>query len=394
MKRISPDQAKRIALAAQGFAERRPGGAVDRRHFRKVFRTMGLLQLDSVNVLERSHYLPVLARLGPYDRTRLDAYTTDPTEIFEYWGHAASLLPTSTFPLWRFRMDRMKPWRSVRELEAEHPGYVENVYEEIALHGPMTVSDLADPGVRTGPWWGYGRGKVVLEWLFATGRITAWRNGSFGRMYDITERVIPAEVRNTPPADRATAYRTLLMMAAAHHGIGTAGDIVDYYRLHGPTARPLLAALAAEGRLDVCEVAGWKGPVYLHPEARLPRASRGTALLSPFDPVVWLRERAERVFGFRYRIEIYVPKPQRIHGYYVLPFLLDGELVGRVDLKSDRKAGTLLVQGSFAEDGQNKHHVAAAMAMELRTMAQWLGLGEIVVRRNGTLATPLRAMLS
>jgi uncharacterized protein YcaQ len=393
LKRITSEHASRIALAAQGLHRPRPAGAIDRRHFRRLFRTIGLLQLDSVNVLERSHYLPVFSRLGAYDRRRLDEFTTDPREIFEYWGHAASLLPVSTYPLWRFRMDGMKPWRSLVELEQEHPGYVEAVYDEIAEHGPMTVSDLANPGMRTGPWWGYGRGKLALEWLFASGRITAWRNGSFGRVYDITTRVIPAEWRDRAPATCEASYRELLVRSGAHHGIGTAADLVDYYRLHGPTARPVLESLADGGELLRCEVPGWRGPVYLHPEATLPRASRGSALLSPFDPVVWLRERAERLFGFHYRIEIYVPEPDRVYGYYVLPFLLDGRLVGRVDLKSDRKARTLLVKGAYAEAGVDRVHVAAALSAELRTMAGWLGLDEISVARKGDLSAAVRAAM-
>ncbi len=393
MIRISPQRARRMALAAQGFTAARPQGAVDRRHFRRIFRTIGLLQLDSVNVLERSHYLPVLARLGPYERRRLDAFTTDPKEVFEYWGHEASLLPVETYPLWRFRMQGMRPGRRVQSLEQEHPGYIESVYEEIAAHGPMTASDLADPGMRTGPWWGYGRGKIALEWLFATGRIAAWRNGSFGRVYDLPERVIPAHIREIPGPDREEAYRTLLVKAAAHHGIGTSADLIDYYRLHGPTARPLLETLADEGSLVRCEVEGWRGPVYAHPQARTPRRTANAALLSPFDPLVWHRERAERIFGFRYRIEIYVPKPQRIHGYYVLPFLLDDHLVARVDLKAERRNGVLAVRSAFVEDGQDPRRVAEALAIELVAMARWLGLGVVTVANRGSLATQLRAAM-
>ncbi len=389
MRRLTIDQARRIALAAQGFAEPRPRGDVDKRHFRKLFGTIGLLQLDSVNVLVRSHYLPVLARLGPYDRNRLDAYTTHPDEIFEYWGHVASLLPVETFPLWRFRMDGMTPWKRVADLEKEHPGYIERVYEEIATHGPLTVSDLADPGSRTGPWWGYARGKIALEWLFARGRITAWRDRNFTRVYDIVERVVPAAILEARHADKDEAYRELLVRAVRHHGIGTADDLLDYYRLHGPTARPVLEQLADAGRIDRVEVAGWRGPVYLDPTARLPRRPSGTALLSPFDPVVWHRERVERLFDFFYRIEIYVPAPKRIHGYYVLPFLLDGDLVGRVDLKADRKAGVLRVQAAHVEEGESPHRVAAPMVERLHEMASWLGLGEVTVVRKGNLAAVL-----
>ena len=359
------------------------------RHFRRVFRTLGLLQLDSVNVVSRSHYLPVLARLGAYDRSRLDGFTTNHEEVFEYWGHEASLLPVDTYPLWRHRMDGIRPWRSIQALEEEHPGYVESVYEEIAMHGPLTVSDLSDPGLRTGPWWGYGRGKNALEWLFAKGRIAAWRNPDFTRVYDVPERVLPERVRAMEAPDRREAFRRLLMLAARHHGVGTTGDLADYYRLHGPTARPLLEELADAGALERVEVPGWRGPVYLHPAARLPRRVRGASLLSPFDPVVWHRERVERLFGFFYRIEIYVPQPKRVFGYYVLPFLLDGELAGRVDLKADRREGVLRVQAAHVEDGQDHLRVARGLAPELRQMAEWLGLDHVTVVRKGNLAAKL-----
>jgi uncharacterized protein YcaQ len=290
-------------------------------------------------------------------------------------------------------MDREPTWSRVLALQEEHPGYIETVYEELAAHGPLTVSDLADPGTRTGPWWGYGRGKIALEWLFVTGRISAWRNGSFGRLYDITERVIPAEYLERPRVGRDEAYQDLLLRSAAHHGIGTAIDLIDYYRLHAPTARPVLERLADSGQLERCEVPGWKGPVYLHPAVRTPRRISGAALLSPFDPIVWLRERAERIFGFQYRIEIYVPEPQRVYGYYVLPFLLDGELVARVDLKSDRKASVLRVKAAFVEDGRDPRRVASALASELATMAGWLGLDKVTVARRGTLSSTLRAAI-
>ena len=310
MKRLTIEQARRIALGAQGFASKRPSGDIDARHYRRIFRTLGLLQLDSVNVVARSHYLPVLARLGSYERARLDRFTTNHHEVFEYWGHAASLLPVDTYPLWRHRMDAIGRWRAIRELDEEHPGYVESVYDEIAGHGPLTVSDLSDPGSRTGPWWGYGRGKIALEWLFAKGRIVAWRDRNFTRVYDIPERVIPERVRRIEAPDRHDAYRILLLLAASHHGLGTASDLADYYRLLVPDARPILESLADDGALSRVEVAGWTGPVYLDPQARLPRRITGAALLSPFDPVVWHRDRVERLFDFSYRIEIYVPQPQ------------------------------------------------------------------------------------
>jgi uncharacterized protein YcaQ len=393
MRTISVDTARRIALAAQGLTRPRPKGRIDRRHFRRAMGDMKLLQLDSVNVLARSHYLPVYARLGPYDVDTLDAWTSRSGEVFEYWAHEASIVPVAHHPLLRWRMEEPLRWRRYRELMEEHPGYIESVRDEIAAHGPLTVSDLADSGERQGPWWGYGKGKIALEALFAQGEITAYRNGTFGRVYDLPERVVPREILDlpTPPAERAHAE--LLMLAAEAHGIGTAADLIDYYRLHGPTVRPLLTRLADHGRLEVVQVPGWKGPVYLHPEATRPRTVTGSALLSPFDPVVWNRDRAERLFDFRYRIEIYVPQAKRVHGYYVLPYLLDGRLVGRVDLKLDRKAGRLLVHGAFHEDDVDSDAVARALAADLRVMATWLGADEVAVGRRGNLVGRLRALV-
>ncbi len=387
---LTNDQARRIALAAQGFARPRPIGRIDVRHFRRVLNHVGLLQLDSVNVLERSHYLPMFSRLGPYDRAALDRWTTSSGEIFEYWGHEASLIPVDRYSTFRFRMGEMKPWGSVRRLLDERPGYIENILEQVAIRGPLTVADLDDAGERGGPWWGYAPGKHALEWLFASGRVTAYRSPTFGRRYDLPQRVVPAAVIAESPSDQAEAYRTLLVDAARHHGVGTVADLADYHRLHKPTARPILEDLAVEGALVPVAVAGWRHPAYLHPDAVIPRRATGTALLSPFDSLVWNRDRVERMFGFRYRIEIYVPKPQRQYGYYVLPFLLDGDLVARVDLKADRKGRRLLVQTAHLEPGHEASRVVPPLTKELRAMAAWLGLDEVVIVDRGDLASSLR----
>lgn len=388
-RRLTADQARRIALGAQGFTTPRPSGRVDVRHFRRVLEHIGLLQLDSVNVLERSHYLPMFTRLGPYDRAAFDRWTTRSGELFEYWGHEASLIPVGLYSAFGFRMEEMKPWASVRRLLDERPRYVDGVLSEVADHGPTTVSDLEDPGERGGPWWGYAPGKHALEWLFAKGKVTAYRTRTFGRVYDLPERVLPEWVMQQPRLDEVEAYRRLLCDAARHHGIGTAVDLADYHRLHTPTARPILADLAAVGDLIAVDVDGWRGPVYLHPEAVLPRRPAGTGLLSPFDSLVWNRDRTERVFGFRYRIEIYVPKDQRQFGYYVLPFLLEGDLVARVDLKADRKRRRLLVQAVHIEPGREASLVAPALAVELQAMAAWLDLDQIEVVDRGDLAAAL-----
>lgn len=387
------DQARRIALAAQGFAAGRPQGSVGVRHFRAVLGRVGLVQLDSVNVLARAHYLPFFSRLGPYRREALDRWAWGSGELFEYWGHEASLIPIDRHPLFRHRMAGGWHWPGIERLGREHPGFVEQVLDEVHRRGPLRVGDLEDDHRPAGGWWEWGKAKLALEWLFLTGRLTVSHRTHFTRYYDLPERVHPAALEApTPPDDAARAE--LLMLAAAHHGIGTAADLADYYRIRPATARPLLAALAAAGRLEEVEVEGWKGPVYRHPEARLPRRVEGAALLSPFDPLVWNRDRAERLFGFRYRIEIYVPEHKRTHGYYVLPFLLDGGLVARVDLKADRGTGALVVRGAYLEAGHDRARVAGALATELATMAGWLGLGEVRVEPRGDLAGTLGAAVA
>lgn len=394
VRRFTNDQARRIALAAQGFNEPRPTGRIDVRHFRRVLRRIGLLQLDSVNVLARSHYLPMFSRLGGYERSALDRWTAGSGEVYEYWGHEASLLPIDTYPLFRFRMDAMRPGAQARQVLDEKPGYVDSVYEQVATRGPLEVGDLDEPGERSGPWWGHPPGKTALEWLFASGTVTAFRTATFARRYDLPERVIPDPWYTHAGPDRRGAYRELLLRAAEHHGIGSAADLADYHRLHTPTARTVLADLAAEGRLTEVDVAGWRGPAYLHPHAVLPRRSMGTALLSPFDSLVWARDRVERVFGFRYRIEIYVPKPKRRYGYYVLPFLFDGELVARVDIKADRGQQRLVVRAAHVEDAHDPRRVSVALAQELTELARWLDLSEIEVDEIGDLAGPLTVALS
>jgi hypothetical protein len=313
--------------------------------------------------------------------------------MYEYWGHEASLLPVELHRLLRWRQTAAQPGPRTKAMLAEHPDYLSSVLEEISARGPLTVSDLSDPGTRTGPWWGHGKGKVALDWLFARGQITAYRNGSFTRIYDLTERVIAPEHLNAPAADRDEAYRELLLRSARHHGVGTAADLSDYYRLHGPTARKFLAEMVAAGELEEVRVEGWTQPTFMHPEAKRPRGIAATALLSPFDPVVWKRDRTERLFGFFYRIEIYVPKSDRVYGYYVLPFLMDDGLVARVDLKSDRKDGLLLVRGAFTEAGIDVEEVAVRLAPELVAMSGWLGLGEVAVHDNGDLAPVLGRQL-
>ncbi len=389
---FSASQARRIALHAQGFGNKRPTGRVDRRHLRKVLDHIGLIQIDSVNVLVRSQELPLFARLGPHPRTLIPDATAA-GELFEYWVHEACHVPVEQRPLYRWAMERHPRWTSMRAFAEERPDLIRSVLDRLRDDGPLVASDLEMRDRPKGQWWDWDDGKRALEHLFRTGEVAASRRpNDFGRLYDLAERVIPAAVLDAPAPSEADAKKELLVLAAKYHGIGTAADLADYHRL--AHTRSLLAELVEDGRLIATTVDGWKQPTFMHPDAHLPRWIRARALLSPFDPVVWFRDRAERLFGFHYRIEIYVPQPKRVHGYYVLPFLLGDELVARVDLKSDRKNGRLLVQGVFGEPGIDEAYVAAEMCEELELMAGWLGLDHgVSVADRGDLAPALQAEL-
>ena len=390
---LSADEARRIALAAQGFAEARPTGRVDARHLRRVLKRINLVQLDSVNVVVRSHFMPFFSRLGPYPQQLVHDLAFKRRELFEYWGHEASLLPLDNYPLLRHRMDQAVPRYRASTLMAERPEYAAAILQEVRANGPLTVSDLEDPGQRTGPWWGYAPGKTALEWHFRTGAITTHERRGFTRVYDTTERVLPPDTLDAPLPTPEDARRELLLRSARAHGVGTAKDLADYYRLNVPAARPLLNALADEGRLQRVAVQGWRQPTYLHPDAKLPRKIEARALLTPFDSLVWERDRTARIFNFDYKIEIYVPEPQRRYGYYVLPFLLNGHLVARVDLKSERDTGTLVARAAHIEPDADPREVAPALATELRLMATWLALDEVRADGRGNLASELQAAL-
>ena len=351
---------------------------------------MGLLQIDSVNVVVRSHYMPIFSRIGHYTAASLDELAYRRREFFEYWGHVASLLPMRRYPLFRHRMDSAHSWKYVERFRKGELKYIQGVLDEIRERGPLTAGELEDPGKRTGPWWGRGKGKIALEALFGTGELTVRERRNFARVYDLAERVIPEEVLARPAPSREEAHRELLRLSARSHGIGTARDLADYYRIPIPEARARLAELVEAGDVQEVRVEGWKEPAFLHPESRVPRRIDARALLTPFDPIVWERERTERLFGFRYRIEIYVPEPKREYGYYVMPFLLGERLVARVDLKSEREEGALLVRGAWIESGQKLRTVARELAEELGTMAGWLGLERVRVGRKGNLARALR----
>jgi uncharacterized protein len=393
--RLSAAEARRIALAAQGFADgrpARPGGHA----LRRVLKQVGLLQIDSVNVLARGHYLTLFGRLGPYPLELVDkAAWYAPRRLFEYWGHEASLLPVATQPLLRWRMQRAHDdaWGSMRRVAQERPELVERVLAEVGERGPMAASEMEEVGSRRGePWWSWSDTKRAFEFLFWSGLITSARRRRFERLYDLTERVLPRSVVSAPTPAPDDAQRELVRIAARSLGVTAERDLRDYFRLPLADTRARVAELSEAGELMPVEVEGWSTPAYLWHETSVPRRVAGCALIGPFDSLIWECSRVERLFGFRYRIEIYVPAPKRVHGYYVLPFLLGDRLVGRVDLKADRAAGELRVRAAHGEPDAPPE-TASALIDELRAMAGWLGLERISVEGRGNLAKPLRSAL-
>jgi uncharacterized protein YcaQ len=399
-ERLSAAEARRVALAAQGFADAPLGRPVDARALRsRVLDRVGLIQIDSVNVLQRAQYLPAFSRLGSYDVALLDKLSHyAPRRLFEYWGHEASLIPVELHPHLRWRMRRAhdEAWGGMRRIAEQRPDLVAAILEDVRARGPLTATQLAhldEPRGPKGPWWDWSDVKRALEYLFWSGEVTSARRVRFERRYDVPERVLPSAVLATPTPSDDEAQRTLLRVAARALGIATEPDLRDYFRLPTAESKARVAELVEAGDLLPVAVEGWKAPAYLAPDARVPRRVEARALVGPFDSLIWERPRVERVFGFRYRIEIYVPKEQRVHGYYVLPLLLGDELVARVDLKSDRAAGVLLVQAAHAEPGAPPE-TAEALATELRSLAAWLELGDVVVVGAGDLAPALRRVLS
>jgi hypothetical protein len=397
--RISRREAARIALAAQGLGSARRAGRKTRLHLQQVIDRIGLIQMDSVNVLTRAHYMPLFSRLGAYDPALLDAAAWEPRRrsLFEYWAHEASLLPLSLQPYMRWRMARAERldgiYQGIARIVREKQHFVESVYREVEQRGPVAASDLDRSTDKGSSWWGWTETKTALEYLFWAGRITTATRRGFERAYDLTERVIPDIIQALPTPDEADAQRHLIGLAARTLGIATEPDLRDYFRLEPADSKARVAELVEAERLIPVAVDGWRNTAYLDPDAALPARVAGRALVSPFDPLVWERDRTERLFGFRYRIEIYTPAHKREFGYYVLPFLLGDRLVGRVDLKADRKAGQLRVAAAHLEDHAKADRTAEALAEELRLMAAWLELPGIAVEPRGGLAAELAAAL-
>lgn len=400
--RLSAAQARRVAVAAQGFHDPRPSGPVTRAHLGRLIGRIQVLQLDSVSVAVRAHYAPMFSRMGPYDRDLLDAAAwshsaRSPRLLAEYWAHEAALMAIEDWPLLRWRMREYTGGRWGVEIVEKNPRLVDDVVAAVVELGPSTAGQIeahlqSAPKRGKGAWWNRTDTKWVAEALFASGVLTTAHRTGFARHYDLVERVLPADVV-ARQVDDVEAVRELTLRAATALGVATEADIRDYFRLRPGQSKSAIADLVATGELEPVQVDGWTAPAYLRAGQPVPRADRGTALLCPFDPLIFFRPRIERLFGFHYRIEIYTPAAKRRYGYYVWPLLLDGDLVARVDLKADRSAGVLQVIGAFIEPGQDARRVADAMAGELQTMATWLGLAGVTAGERGDLAGALRRAL-
>jgi len=394
---LSLSEARRIALAAQGFDRPRPRGRVDARHVRGIIRRLGLVQLDYVNVLLPAHYQILYSRLGPYRRSILDDLLYRRREFLEQWAHEASILPAESWPLLRHGMaaESRRP-QAFASFMRRHAGDADRLLALVHDRGPLTALESSGPEAnrnRRRDGWGWTHAKTLLEGHFVRGTLAvADRRSNFARVYDLTERVVPeAHLRRHVPPEEA--QRELLLRAARAHGVGTAADLADYYRMSPRLARPRLAELVATDKLREVRVEGWRQAAYLHPEARPPKQVLAATLVSPFDPLVWYRPRTARLFDFEYRFEIFVPEAKRRWGCYVLPFLLGERLVARVDLKADRARRCLLVPAAYLETHAKAVEVAPALARELRTLAGWIGLESVTVGRRGNLARPLADVL-
>jgi uncharacterized protein YcaQ len=396
---LSADEARWIAIEAQGLGRDRPRTQATRHRLLKVLAALGTLQLDAVNVLERAQFLVLFARLGPFEVTTFHDMNGPGGDLFEYWGHAASLLPMTDQPLLRWRMAGLHPYGGGDRYTArriawskDHKDYIKAVLSEVRERGALAARELEDPRRQDGEWWGRrSLGRQALEWLFLKGDVVGWRRPNFERVYDLPERVIPADILAAPTLTREEAQRRLLLISARALGVGTGADLADYFRIKLNDARLRIRELVDAGALSLARVQGWPEDAFVLPGLRLRRPTRAdAALLTPFDSLIWERARTRRLFDFDYQTEIYTPELKRKFGYYVLPMLLGDRLVGRFDLKADRSASSLLVRAAHAEPEVNKVHVARAAFDELQRLREWLRLDRTVIEQRGDLAQALR----
>ncbi len=384
---MSAAEARRIALRAQGFGVPRASTATGARAIMTVFERIGLIQIDSVNVLVRSHYFPLFSRLGDYDVKLLERLVWEKRgrRLFEYWGHEASLIPLTLHPLFRWRMERARrgegTWGRIAQIARDKPDYVRAILREVTERGPLASGDIAEHRRGSGGWWEWSEVKIALEYLFWSGALTTATRRNFERLYDLPERVFAADILALPTPDEATAKRELLRIASRALGVATRGDLRDYFRLEAD-ANARIDELVENGDLLVTTIEGWRQPAYLARDVVVPRRVNASTLLSPFDSLVWERDRDRRLFGFDYRIEIYVPAAKRVHGYYVLPFLHGDRLAARVDAKARRADGMLDVIAVHYEDERPAIELRDALRAEFDALAAWLGLADIRLPRN------------
>lgn len=389
---MSLDVARRVALGAQGFADTRPASRVDRRHMHRVMRRMRVLQLDSIPVVIRTQYLPFHSRLGPYDASLIDTIAYRDDAWFEAWAHEASLLPVASEPLFRWMRDRARggaTWGHLYQAAQREPEYMQAVLDEVRERGAVSGGELSDPRPmgkdETG--WGSGTlGSVALDWLYRIGELGVRRRGNFEKVFSPIESIVPDTILAAPTPSTDDAMRELIVQSVQAMGVGTASDIADHFRLPIREVRALLPDVVEEGRVIPATVKGWKQPAFADPDARIPRSIEGETVLSPFDPVVWNRDRAARLWNFEYRIEIYVPEAKRRWGYYVLPVMVDGHLVARLDLKNERDTAVLRVKASHAEAGHATLATAERVALAVRDLARFVGAESIAVELKGDFA--------
>ena len=392
LKTLSVEDARKIALEAQGFADPRPPeDCVGIADIERVARRLNIVQIDSVNVLVRAQYMPFFSRLGPYPPELLHRFAYDERRLFEYPVHEASLIPIEHVPMVRHRMTEWKPWRLWTELMESRPEILASTLADIESRGPLAVSDIQDKGDRYG-YWGTSTAKLVLETMFNRGELAISNRINSARRYDLFERVVPNEISGEAPWTVDEAQREMMKIAVKAYGIGTVADFADYYRIKRTDAKKAIDVLIERGEVERARVEGIRHEMFVLPGVEVPDGNVGAcAIVSPFDPVAWFRDRLQWLFDFEYRIEIYTPVKKRKYGYYVLPFLLDDRIVARVDLKADRQRRVLRVPGAFVEPGHDEEYVAANLASELSLMARWLGLDRTVIGRRGNLTAPLRA---